>query len=144
VSDEPRNSTDRRPIEVAAGLIFRGGRLLLAQRFPGQHLGSLWEFPGGKRERGETYEQCLARELREELGVEVVVGRCLQEVTHNYPEKLVHLRFFRCTLKSGEPQAIGCQAVAWVERDQLEKYVFPPADKQLIAWLSCTADVWVE
>ncbi len=84
------------PIEVAAGLVFRGGKLLLTQRHPEAHLGGLWEFPGGKREPGETFEQCLARELEEELGIEVTVGELIESITHVYPERTVHLRFFRC------------------------------------------------
>ena len=73
-------------IEVSAGLVFRSCKLLITQRHAGAHLGGLWEFPGGKREKGETFEQCLSRELREELGVEVVVGRLFDTVTHAYPK----------------------------------------------------------
>src|SRR5262245_15313555 len=79
-------------IEVAAGVVFRDGQVLITQRRPGDHLGGLWEFPGGKREPGETFEVCLQRELKEELGIEVDVGEWLDSVTHAYPEKTVHLR----------------------------------------------------
>src|SRR4029077_11924660 len=75
------------PIEVAAGLVFRGGKLLITQRRADSHLGGLWEFPGGKREAAETFEECLARELREELGIEVAVEELVKEITHAYPEK---------------------------------------------------------
>jgi 8-oxo-dGTP diphosphatase len=81
-------------IEVSAGLIFRSGKLLITQRHARAHLGGLWEFPGGKREPGETFEQCLVRELREELGVEVVVGELFDTVEHAYPERTVSLKFF--------------------------------------------------
>src|SRR5688572_28642835 len=74
-------------IQVSAGLIFRSGQLLITQRHADAHLGGLWEFPGGKREPGESFEQCLARELKEELGIEVVVGELFESVTHAYPEK---------------------------------------------------------
>ena len=83
-------------IEVAAGVIFRDSRVLITQRRKDDHLGGLWEFPGGKREPSESYEDCLRRELREELGIEVEVGEVLASLTHAYPDKTVHLEFFRC------------------------------------------------
>lgn len=122
-------------IEVAAGLIFREGKLLITQRHAHTHLGGLWEFPGGKREAGETYEQCLRRELTEELGIEVEVGDLFEEITHAYPEKTVHLRFFTCRWIQHEPRPLGCAAVAWVAREELEGYEFPAADVQLLAKL---------
>jgi len=122
-------------VEVAAGLVFRAGRLLITQRPAGSHLAGLWEFPGGKRETGETWEVCLVRELREELGVEVHVGRLLSELTHEYPGKRVHLKFFVCRLDSGEPRPLGCAALAWVSAGELSAYEFPPADAQLLAAL---------
>src|SRR6266567_9219754 len=84
------------PIEVAAGLVLRDGQLLITQRRGGDHLGGLWEFPGGKRERHETFEACLRRELKEELGIEVEVHRLFDSITYAYPEKLVRLNFYRC------------------------------------------------
>jgi 8-oxo-dGTP diphosphatase len=132
----------RRAIEVAAGLVFHAGRLLLTQRRPGDHLGGLWEFPGGKREPGESFEDCLRRELREELGIEVEVGPCLAAVTHPYPEKTVHLRFYRCQLQRGQPQPLGCAAVAWVSPDELSRYAFPAADEQLLVRLRSEPGLW--
>src|SRR5216117_3701039 len=86
----------RSAIEVAAGVVFRDGRVLITQRRPDDHLGGLWEFPGGKRESGETFEECLQRELREELGIEVEVGEWLGSVTHlsgeNRPLAILSLR----------------------------------------------------
>src|SRR2546423_2979763 len=98
---EPRDtvldsSCATHPIEVAAGLVFRAGSLLITQRRPQDHLGGLWEFPGGKREPAETFEECLRRELREELGIEVQVQGLLASVQHAYPEKTVLLQFYRC------------------------------------------------
>jgi len=84
----------RNLIEVSAALIFRDGKLLITRRHAKSHLGGLWEFPGGKREAGETFEQCLVREIREELGVEISVGELFEEVSHAYSEKSVHLKFF--------------------------------------------------
>ena len=129
-------------IDVAAGLVFRAGQLLITQRRPGDHLGGLWEFPGGKLEPDETFEHCLARELREELGIEVTVGHQIEEITHAYPEKTVRLRFFHCTLTSGEPQPLHCHALAWVTPQTLGTYQFPDADAQLIDRLKIEADLW--
>ena len=122
-------------IEVAAGIIWRGETVLLAQRLVGDPLPNLWEFPGGKRERGESLEQCLVRELREELGVSARVGRLVHEVTHAYPERTVRLFFFDCELLDGDPQPLHCQACRWVQRSDLHRYEFPPADTALIELL---------
>lgn len=134
----------RIPIDVAAGLVFRSGALLIAQRPAGSHLAGLWEFPGGKREDGEPWNACLVRELREELGVEVDVGELFEEVIHSYPEKTVRLRFFRARIVSGEPRAIGCAAVRWVTREALSRHAFPPADAALIRRLMESDTVWSE
>jgi len=75
-------------VEVAAALVFREGKLLISQRHPDAHLGGLWEFPGGKREPDESFAQCLVRELREKLGIEVDVGPVWESVTHAYPGRL--------------------------------------------------------
>ncbi|MSU59751.1 MAG: 8-oxo-dGTP diphosphatase MutT [Pedosphaera sp.] len=129
-------------IDVAAGLIFRNGRLLITQRYADAHLGGLWEFPGGKREPGETFEHCLARELHEELGVDVTVGELFESVTHAYPEKTVALRFFLCRLNSGEPQPLGCAAVKWVTLPELDTYKFPAADESLLRRLGNRPELW--
>ncbi len=104
---------EHRWIEVSAGLVFHNGRLLITQRRAGDHLGGLWEFPGGKREASETFEACLKRELHEELGIEVSVGTLLEDVSHHYPEKSVRLQFFQCRLVSGTPTPHGCADLAW-------------------------------
>jgi len=129
-----RNSkfATRNLIEVSAALIFRDGKLLITQRHAKSHLGGLWEFPGGKREAGETFEQCLVREIREELGVEISVGELFEEIFHAYPEKSVRLKFFICKLLSGEPQPLDCAAVKWIRQSQLANFEFPAADAQLI------------
>jgi len=122
-------------IDVAAGLIFENGRLLITQRPPGSHLAGLWEFPGGKLEAGETFEAALVRELREELGIEVEVGREFCRVQHAYPERVVRLRFLVCRIASGIPTPIGCSAVSWVGPDELGRFEFPEADRQLLEQL---------
>lgn len=132
-------------VEVSAGLVFRAGQLLITQRPAGGHLAGLWEFPGGKREPGETFEACLHRELQEELGVDVCVHEEIERITHAYPEKSVHLRFFRCTLAdmAAEPRALGCQAVTWVTRDSVSDYEFPAADARLLAKLADSPSLWL-
>ncbi len=129
-------------IEVAAGLVFRDGNLLITQRYPEAHLGGLWEFPGGKRHADETFEQCLRRELREELGIEVSVGPLIEALTHAYPEKTVHLRFFQCTWQKNEPQPLGCPAFKWITQGQLGDFQFPAADARLLEKLSSDAVLW--
>jgi mutator protein MutT len=129
-------------IEVAAGLIFREGKLLITQRPADGHLPGLWEFPGGKREPKESFEECLGRELREELGVEVKVGELIEAITHVYPEKTVHLKFFRCTWLQNEPLALGCPAFRWVSAPELATFEFPAADARLLDRLRHQAGLW--
>src|ERR1039457_6662864 len=123
---------NRKFVEVSAALIFRDGKLLITQRQAKSHLGGLWEFPGGKREAGETFEQCLVREIREELGVEISVGALFEEISHTYPEKTVRLKFFNCELLSGAPQLLDCAAFKWVGKSELDDHAFPEADVQLL------------
>jgi len=139
-----RQSTigQRQCIEVSAGLVFRAGQLLITQRPAGAHLGGLWEFPGGKREPGETFEACLVRELREELGIEILPREILESLTHNYPEKTVHLKFFRCRWQSGEPRALGCADWKWIGAGELDQHRFPAADARLLERLKATPDWW--
>lgn len=129
-------------IEVAAALIFDSDRLLIAQRPPGVHLEGLWEFPGGKREPGETYEACLLREIREELGCEVLVGPMLHEAEHAYPEKCVRIRFFQCQLVSGIPEPLECAALRWISPGSLGQFQFPEADMALIEQLKMHPEWW--
>ncbi len=129
-------------IDVAAALIFRDSKLLITQRYPEAHLGGLWEFPGGKREENETFEECLVRELREELAIEVRVGELVSTITHAYPEKAVHLKFYRCEWISHEPRPVGCPAFAWVSMHELARYDFPAADAQLLDMLKSTPALW--
>jgi mutator protein MutT len=119
-------------IDVSAALIFHQGRLLITQRHADSHLGGLWEFPGGKREPGETFEECLVREIREELAMEIKVSELFEEITHAYETKTVHLKFFICGWTGGEPQAIGCAAFKWIPKSELAENEFPAADKQLL------------
>ncbi len=129
-------------IEVAAALVFRSGKLLITQRHPEAHLGGLWEFPGGKREPNESFENCLVRELREELAIDVIPRELIEALTHAYPEKTVHLRFYRCQWKAGEPQTVGCMSLAWITAAELGHYAFPAADARLLDRLRRERELW--
>jgi mutator protein MutT len=124
------------PIEVSAGVLVRDGRILITRRPPGSHLAGLWEFPGGKRQPGESWEACLVRELEEEIDVTVAVGALRFETVHHYPGKSVHLRFFDCTWVRGEPRPVECAEVAWVRPAELARHSFPEADRELVARLA--------
>jgi len=125
-------SGDKKQIEVSAAVIFHNSKVLITQRHSTAHLVGLWEFPGGKREVDETYEECLVREIREELGIEISVCRLFEEITNAYAEKKVHLKFFICELLSGEPQTLACAAFKWIEKPELANYEFPAADARLL------------
>jgi mutator protein MutT len=129
-------------IEVAAGLVFREGKLLITQRYAEAHLGGLWEFPGGKREPDESFEDCLKRELKEELGIVVQVGRLIESLSHAYPEKTVLLRFYNCRWLEREPEKLGCPDFRWVSREQLSEYPFPEADARLVQKLKSEDALW--
>jgi A/G-specific adenine glycosylase len=122
--------------DVTAGLIWNAiGELLIAQRPLDGLLGGLWEFPGGKQEVGETLPECLRRELREELAIEVEVGELFTVVRHGFTHFKITLHAFTCRYVDGEPQAIGVRDWAWVEPAQLDAYSFGKADRQVIAAL---------
>jgi mutator protein MutT len=119
-------------IQVSAGLIVRDGRYLITKRKTGVHLEGLWEFPGGKREAGESLEQCLVRELHEELDVEITAPVPFRIVRHRYPEKEVELHFFLCSIRKGEPRAIGCEDFRWIAPEDFTRFAFPVADASVL------------
>ncbi|RLB02588.1 MAG: 8-oxo-dGTP diphosphatase MutT [Deltaproteobacteria bacterium] len=116
---------------VTAGLIRDGSqRVLLAKRSEGRFKGC-WEFPGGKLEEDESPEDCLRRELREELGVEVTVEGIEEAVWMPYGEFNLLLLLYRCELKAGEPRPLGCDGVRWFRPEELEGLEMPPADVEV-------------
>ncbi|MBZ0159417.1 (deoxy)nucleoside triphosphate pyrophosphohydrolase [Candidatus Methylomirabilis sp.] len=119
-------------VEVAAGLIVRDGRILIAQRLNNAHLGGLWEFPGGKRQANESFETCLKREVMEELGLTIAVHEQVSSAEHHDAELQIQLRFYRCTVLAGEPHPLGCEAFRWVTPTEISAYSFPPADLPLV------------
>lgn len=115
---------------VAAAVIIESGRVLLTQRPRGTHLERLWEFPGGKIEEGESPADALARELREEIGVDCVVEDILDVTFWRYPSRDVLLLFYRVrrASPSDEVRDIGVAAHAWASADELDAFPMPPAD----------------
>jgi mutator protein MutT len=122
-------------IVVTAAVVEHDDRFLVTRRPRGVHLEGLWEFPGGKCESGEGLSACLEREMREELGTAITVGRELFSTSHPYPDRTVELHFFACSLQ-GDPRPLLGQEIRWVTRDELGRLEFPPADGELIERLS--------
>lgn len=124
-------------IHVVAGALFdERGRVLIAQRPPGKHMAGGWEFPGGKREPGETPRQTLVRELREELDVEVHEAAPLIAYEHQYPERRLLLDLWVVTRYSGEPKALDAPALQWAAIGDLERIGLLEADRPMIAALA--------
>ncbi len=122
-------------VDVTAGVIRRGARILITQRRAEAMLGGLWEFPGGKLEPGETLEECLRRELREELDIQVRIEEPLVAVDHAYSHFRITLHTFLCRHSRGRVQDLGCAAHRWVTPDQLDDFAFPKADRVVVAKL---------
>ena len=118
-----------------AAVIERDGRFLVTRRLAGTHLPGYWEFPGGKCDPGETQEACLARELREELGIDARIGAEIVVTEHAYPDRTVRLHFRRCEI-TGEPRPVLNQEMRWVSRDEMRTLPFPEADRKLIEVLT--------
>ena len=119
-------------IVVAAAVVVREGRVLLTLRKEGAHLAGLWEFPGGKVERGESPEAAVVRECLEECGIEVGVDGILEVTHHRYPDKEVLLLFYRCSLLSGEIEHREVADHAWVTPAALGDYPLPAADERVV------------
>ena len=133
VKDAPRQL----PFQViGVGVVFNAeGQVLIDQRLEEGLLGGLWEFPGGKQEEGEAIEATIARELQEELAIEVSVGEALIHVDHAYSHKRLRFEVHCCRWLSGEPQALACQQWRWVDPADLGNYPFPAANARIIAAL---------
>jgi 8-oxo-dGTP diphosphatase len=135
-------SSDSRPASftvVAAVIRDHAGRVLLARRPAGRHMAGLWEFPGGKVHDGEAPAAALARELAEELGLEIAVGDPITFATHEEPGLRILLLFYEAAIRSGDPQPREGQEVAWVPPAELRGYPTPPADADLVERLAAAA-----
>ena len=121
-----------KPLDVAIAVIEKEGNYLITQRLPNDSFGGYWEFPGGKVNSGETLQDCLAREIQEELGVAIAVGRTLTVVEHEYPARTIRLHCFLCRILSGEPKAVECAGWRWVAAAELAQFRFPPASGPII------------
>lgn len=122
--------------EVAAGIVRSGSQVLIARRREGDHQGGRWEFPGGKRRGPETIEQCLRREMLEEIGIEVDVGPLWRALTHVYPDRTVTLYFYLCDNVRGTPRAVECDEVRWIPPDALTLLPFVEGDRAILADLA--------
>lgn len=118
--------------EVVAALIREGGKFLICRRPAHKARGLLWEFVGGKVEPGESKEQALVRECREELAVTVDVGDVFLDVVHEYPDITVHLTLFNAVISDGIPQKLEHDDIRWITPDEISNYDFCPADKEIL------------
>ena len=122
-------------VEVVAALIWENGRFLACQRPAHKARGLLWEFVGGKVEAGETKEQALVRECREELDIELEVGGVFMALTHEYPDITVHLTLFNAQIVSGAPKLLEHNALRWITPAEIPELAFCPADREILARL---------
>jgi 8-oxo-dGTP diphosphatase len=120
---------------VAAALFDAQGRVLIAERPAGKHMAGWWEFPGGKVAAGESDTQALARELREELGIESRAVAEIMTLSHEYPDRVVDLVLWRAEIMRGEPQSLDAQQLKWVDPRALGAEKMLPADEPFIAAL---------
>ena len=119
-------------IEVVAALIWQGDKFMICQRPAHKARGLLWEFVGGNVESGETKEQALIRECREELNVLLSVGDVFMDVVHEYPDLTVHLTLFNATISAGEPQKLEHNDIMWITPGEIPNFEFCPADEEIL------------
>ncbi len=121
---------------IGVGVIWnQQGQILIDRRRPTGVLGGFWEFPGGKIETGETVEECIKREIWEELGIVIEVGKHLITIAHTYTHLHVTLIVHHCQYIDGVPQPIECDEIRWVNLEELDEFNFPEANFQIIAAL---------
>ena len=119
-------------IEVVAALIWCGNKFMICQRPANKARALLWEFVGGKVEPGESKEQALARECKEELNIMLSVGDVFMDVMHEYPDVTVHLTLFNATISDGEPQKLEHNDIRWITPSEIPNYEFCPADVEIL------------
>ena len=119
-------------VEVVAALIWQGDKFMICQRPANKARALLWEFVGGKVESGETKEQALIRECKEELDILLSVGAVFMDVIHEYPDITVHLTLFNATIAEGEPQRLEHNDIKWITPSEIPNYEFCPADEEIL------------
>lgn len=124
------------PIVVIAAIIEKNGKWLIARRKPEKKMGGLWEFPGGKLEPNETPEQCLMRELREELNIETSIGKMLTEAHFRFQNNAYHIIAYEATHLQGDITLIDHDDLAWVNPSELQHYALTPADADIVEFLT--------
>ena len=122
----------RNMVEVVAALIWDNDKFMICQRPEHKARGLLWEFVGGKVEPGETKEQALIRECQEELAVTLDVGDVFMDVTHEYPDLMVHLTLFNASITEGNPQKLEHNDIQWITPSEIPNYEFCPADEEIL------------
>ena len=122
--------------EVVAALIWDQDKFMISQRSAHKARGLLWEFVGGKVEPGETKEQALIRECQEELAVTLNAGEVFMDVTHEYPDLTVHLTLFHAAIREGVPQKLEHNDIRWITVDEIDQFVFCPADEEILIRLN--------
>ncbi len=120
-------------VQVVAALIKKGGKFLICQRPAHKTRGLLWEFVGGKLEKGESKEQALVRECKEELDITVKPEGVFMELVHEYPDMTVELTVFNASIESGEITLLEHNDAKWITPDEIAQYDFCPADKDILA-----------
>jgi 8-oxo-dGTP diphosphatase len=134
---------EKQKVEIGvAAITFSGDTVLITKRPDHAHCGGKWEFPGGSIEYGESVAESLSRELREELDIAVSIESLFGAVSHAYEHKKVHMLFFLCTFRSGEPKAIGCSEFRFVSPRELESFDFAEADRPILQKLQETWKRW--
>ncbi len=131
----PKKSPKKSTIPCGVAIIRRGREFLISQRNSDDTFGSYWEFPGGKRDGRESFEDCVVREVMEELGVKIRVEKKFMQLRRDYKEHIIWLNFFLCSYISGEPRPLDCQKVQWADIEALKDFKFPPANELVIARL---------
>ena len=127
--------------DVVAALIWDQGKFMICQRPAHKARGLLWEFVGGKTEPGETLEEALVRECLEELDITVAVGDIFTQVVHEYPDILIRLTLFNCTVAQGTPRLLEHNDLKWISPEEISNFDFCPADKDILALIRQRTDL---
>lgn len=129
------NLKDKPHFDVVGALIEEKGRYLVSQRLREDRFGSMWEFPGGKVEKGEDKETALKREIKEELGIEIKIDKFVRTFEDEIPSMKITVYLYKCSILRGEPQCLECQDFRWASIEEIRRLDLAPADKKILTWL---------